>query len=129
MKEIPEWLRAFVDQWCERLTLHEWRIEIYLERIINDEPLLAGMARVYHNVNIAHVLLRNDIEDTPDWRQTILHELLHVRHARIDHAVENAIIEQLPANMHDMAATVYNQALESYIDQMAKVLMGSSGGE
>ena len=92
---IPHWLHQYILAWCDRLCLKDWRIKVSIELCINDDPNVHAMCKQHPDMNEATLLFRADIEDVKDWRRTVIHELIHVAHSRIDHAVEDSLIPQL----------------------------------
>jgi hypothetical protein len=105
-----------------RLDLYNWTIKYSLAHCVNGEEHTTGLCSQYPDINTAELTFRADISDTPDWRKTIIHELLHVAHGRVDPVVEEAIIGQLDPAKQDMARIIYHQQVESYICALARSL-------
>lgn len=126
MKEypVPQWLRDYVDLWADRLGLYpEWRkIGIEICRVISDDA--GTLAHADRDVKLNEAVLRFncDVEDTHEWRQTVVHELLHVKHTRIDAFYRGVVVPQLSSSAGEMASEGYNQHMESYIESMAQIL-------
>ena len=124
MLSVPEWVRDYVQEWRDVLLLHEWRIHIALALCVYHDPDCRGLTETCPDVNEATITFRADIEETDDWKRTIIHELLHVRHARIDHYIQSALLPGLPDGR--LAMVVYHQYNESFIAGMANSLYTAS---
>lgn len=123
---VPEWLTMYIRAWCDRLCLKDWRIKVSIELCINNDPNVHAMCKQHPDLNEATILFRADVEDTKDWRRTVIHELIHVAHSRIDHAVEDSIIPQLPAAAHQLGYDAYHQHVESYTAYLAETLYNAT---
>jgi hypothetical protein len=119
---VPSWLNQYIRAWLERLHLNDWTIKIALELCVNDDPSTRGLCEQFPNTNTARLTFRADIEDTPEWRQVVIHELIHVAHSRIDHAVERAILPELPQAVQQLARELYHQHVESFVDYLDSTL-------
>jgi hypothetical protein len=119
---VPEWLRLYILAWCDRLHLKDWEIKAAIELCVNDDPQTRGLCQQYPDNNSATLTFRADIEDIKEWRIVVIHELLHVRHSRIDHAVERVILPEVAAAVQQPMRELYHQHVESYIDYLAGTL-------
>lgn len=117
---VPAWLTDKVSLWKERLRLGEWDIVIGIAFAPNSDPDCLGLTEQFPNLNLARITFRADIEDNEDWDNTIVHELLHVKHSRVDHFLEGVIF---PSLENVMATIAYRQHIESYTHSLAKVLV------
>lgn len=120
--EIPTWLSTYVSAVADRLGLQSWEIEIKLAYCLLGGPETLATCSQIPNLNSAILTFRADVENNPRWRRIIIHELLHVSHARTDDTVETVIIPSLPYEEQQMARRSYSAAMESFIDRMSRVL-------
>ena len=119
---VPDWLHRYILAWVDRLALNDWRVKIAIELYVNDDPDCHALCSQHPDLNEARLTFRADIEDTKEWRITVIHELLHVRHSRIDHAVERVIIPELAAAACQPLQTLYHQHVESFTAYLARTL-------
>lgn len=119
---VPAWVETYTREWIERLGLGNWSVRLQLALCIADDPLTRGSAEAAPNVHQATITLRADIIDTPDWRKTIIHELLHVAHGQVDQMVEESLIAQIADPARMLAYGYYRNTMEPYIDQLAHTL-------
>lgn len=120
--DVPEWVTAYIHVWRDRLLLSEWRLTLALALCVNDDPDVRALCQQYCDNNRAIITFRADIENTTEWREVIIHELLHIRHARIDHRIECAFIPELASAAQQMAQTIYHQDVEAYTEAMTHTL-------
>jgi len=99
-----------------------WTIKVALELCVNDNPVCRGLCDQYPDINAARLTFRADIEDTSEWRHVVIHELIHMAHSRIDHAVERAILPELPQAVQQLAREMYHQYVESFVDYLDSTL-------
>jgi hypothetical protein len=124
---VPGWLERKLQTWVDRLQMHEWEVRLRLDLTIDNNEDCRGQAEHYPGINLGRIVLRADVEDSEEWEITLVHELLHIKHSRIDAVVDHAFIASLAGSQSAvttaMAETVYRQAYEPFIDSMAKVLV------
>lgn len=109
---------AYLQQWRDQLYLSGWTIALRCERLTDDR---CGECRV--SVPTWEATVRLDlgaIEDHGmDWRQVVIHELLHVVFGRI-HAHSTAIFDQLgDPDQTGALAMLGNMEQEAAIEQLA----------
>ena len=119
---VPEWLHRYVLAWIDRLFLNDWTIRLAVELCVNNDPDTHALTHQIPDCNEARITFRADVEDTKDWRITIIHELIHVAHSRIDHAVEGVMIPELSQPARDPIQAMYHQHVESYVAFLARTL-------
>lgn len=119
---VPEWVENYIKAWSERLGINYKYLHISLAMAVQDDTDVRACAQVQPDINTASLIFRADIENTPEWRRTIIHELLHVVHGRLDHFTENALIPQVAESSQNFAIVAYRQYMESFIDGMADTL-------
>lgn len=120
--EIPSWLSTYVATVVARLGLQQWEIDIKLAYCLYGGPDTLASCSQIPNLNSAILTFRADVEDTPRWHRIVIHELLHVAHARVDDTVETVIIPSVPYEEQQMGRRSYNAAMEAYTDQLSRVL-------
>lgn len=120
---VPNWLTDYVALWKDRLWLGLWHITLRLEHTVEGDPGIEAVCRQYPDLNEAAIVFRSDVEDTEDWRITVIHELLHVKHARIDKFLTDVVFPEMPAEEAErMAKAGYSQHMESFTHDMARCL-------
>ena len=120
--DTPEWLKEYIRTWAWRLRLYKvWQIDVGLALVLNDDPDVHARVTIDSNVNIATIMFRADVEDTPQWRQTAIHELLHIAHGRVDHFFDYVLFPTLPEAAQALAKGTYDGHYESYIHTLAAV--------
>lgn len=119
---VPPWLNQYIRAWLDRLHLNDWTIKASLELCVNDDPAARSLCDQFPDINTARLTFRADIDDTPEWRHVVIHELIHVAHSRIDHAVERAILPELPQPVQQLAREIYHQHVESFVDYLDDTL-------
>lgn len=119
---IPDWLSQYALAWKDRLYLNAWEVTLRIALCVHDDPDTRALTEQWPDLNEARLTFRADIEDVKAWRITIIHELIHVAHSRIDRAVECAILPELAIAAHDLAQNVYHQHVESYVAFLARTL-------
>jgi len=120
---VPQWLADKCNLWIARLSMEEWTIGMVLALAPNDDVTTRALAEQYPDLNYGRITMRVDVEDDEDWESCLVHELLHIKHSRIDATVQKAILPQLQSSAADMADVVYRAAVESYIYSMAWTLI------
>lgn len=116
----PDWLTEAFALWIERLNLREWEIDTGLAMAPNNDPDCMGLTEQFPDLNFARITLRADVEDNREWQIVIVHELLHVKHSRVDHLLEGVVFPGLEGVT---AALAYRQHMESYTHSLAACLV------
>lgn len=124
MKLEPEqWLIDYVALWRDRLNIgREWTVVIKLSLAPDEDHTNYACCIRTPQIHHAEIVFRADITDTDEWRQCVVHELLHIKHCRIDEAVREIITPQLPNGMEKIADLTYKMAYEPFIDELATIL-------
>lgn len=113
--DMPEWALTEIRYWIDVFNLEQWDITAGLDRIVNDNPHCMAWCERNASYNSAVLHFRTDIEDTPEWRKVILHEMTHIVMARVDAYVQEAVIPNLAESSHNFAAAAYTQHVESCV--------------
>src|SRR5690242_16412041 len=124
---VPAWLEHYVAHWQARLDLHEWTMEILINTVVCGDEATRGACCRDQDHNRCALVFRADIADTLAWRETVIHELVHVAMARIDDVVENAIAMTLPKPARTLAWKIYRQPIESFVARLAAALLRLEG--
>lgn len=109
---------AYLQQWRDQLYLSGWTIALRCERLTDDR---FGECRVSVPTWEATVKLDlgSIVAHGMDWRQVVIHELLHVVFGRI-HAHSAAIFDQLgDPDQTGALAMLGNMEQEAVIEQLA----------
>jgi hypothetical protein len=88
---VPPWLSQYALAWKNRLYLNAWDVTLRIAICVNEDHETHALCEQWPDLNMARLTFRADVEDTKEWRITVIHELIHVAHSRIDRAVECAI--------------------------------------
>jgi hypothetical protein len=118
---VPEWLKIKVAFWIDTLGMGEWEVAIGLALAPNSDPDCMGMTEQHANLNFGRITFRIDIVDNAEWEQIIVHELLHIKHSRIDHYIEDVMIPLMDGSL--VCSMTYRQMIEPYIHSMAACLV------
>jgi hypothetical protein len=122
----PTWLKHKLDTWMVRLQMHEWEIRLGLDLVVNDDAGCKGLTEQWPLVNMGRITLRVDVEDDEEWEIVLVHELLHIKHSRVDHVLEQTLFPELAGIPATMAHSAYRQAYEPFIHSMAVALVKMS---
>ena len=122
--DVPSWATEYIAEWVERLQLGGWTVALRVQLVLDDDPDVAALCDAQSTLNFALISVRADIEDTIEWREYLLHELLHVAHARLDLFLEGAVFAQLEPAARAVVETEYTHLYESYICRLASALYG-----
>lgn len=123
---VPPWLNQYILAWMDRLSLNDWKIKVAIELCVNEDANTHALTEQFPDLNEAHLTFRADIEDVKEWRKTVIHELVHVAHSRIDHAVERAMLPELAQAVQQPMREVYHQYVESYVAFLARTLYNAT---
>ena len=125
--DTADWIEQAVDFYSTHcLGLTEWNISICIEYAIDDDAGILGMCTQQPSTNYAQVSFRGDIADTEHWHTTIIHELLHIKHSRIDDYLREVAFDALPPKMSNIVNKTYvNVVYEPFIHDMAYYLAKS----
>lgn len=118
----PAWLTGYVALWMERLHLEEWDVHVRVANRIEGAPDADGFCQQYPLLNRAYLDFPAGIEDCAEDRIKVIHELLHVAHARIDRVVEAVIVPYLVTESQAMAHQAYSDTYESWVHRTATAL-------
>jgi hypothetical protein len=118
----PPWLLSKCSLWIERLQMGEWDVQIKLALVLNEDPECRGTAEAYPDISLGRIELRADIEDNAEGETTLVHELLHIKHGRIDDVINRVLEPQINVPT-PMVKSVYRLALEPFIDSLSKALV------
>ena len=121
--KFPEWLSEYLRKWRDRLELFEWEVKPSID-VCPDEKDFRVEARCQQmpNLNTCNLRFRSDIENDKKWRINIIHEMLHIKHARIDCYLEEVVFPETGNYTHASIQKGYGQHYESYIHGMACAL-------
>ena len=115
---LPLWLAHATQYYYQAFNLHEWAVDVSLERVLNANDA-QGSCQVYQSINQAAIVLRSDIQDTRSWHFVIIHELMHVKLGRLDEWLEHVIFADYK---NPIALPTYVGFIESYVDAMSEIL-------
>ena len=120
--DTPLWLTQYVEQWQKKLLLSEWRIKIKIALAPNNDVNALAICETVSNIHSATLTFRADIEQNQDSEETIIHEVLHVRHALTDQAIWSMLTTLLPESDRQLIYISYSNEMERFIDGMSKIL-------
>ncbi len=66
--------------------------------------------------HIATIRFSADIEDTPDWQRSVIHEVLHIKHERLDMFLRESVLPELSGSAHNVVGRTYRDLMEEFID-------------
>ena len=120
---VPDWLQAKCSLWIERLAMSEWEVALGLALAPNDDADLEGFCEHYPDLNLGRIVLRADAVDDQRWETVLVHELLHIKHGRIDSEVMRGIAPHVVGVPYEMIDGMYKRAVEPFINSLAKELV------
>lgn len=123
MTNMPEWAQAYANTQADKLLLQEWLIAYCLSPEPAGSSDNLGSCLSLSNVRQATITLRDDIEDSPEWRKTITHELIHVRLAELQDFVVLDLIGELSISAKSVASDVWLKRLEPVVEILARLLV------
>ncbi len=118
----PQWVTDFVNEWQGRLFLHEWEIDVRLSDAPGGDNDNHGSCLATTDIRHATIELSTAIEDNDQWRQTIIHELLHVRLSPLQDFVELDLITELSNATQNMVKPMWRRILEPHVHLLARII-------
>jgi len=124
----PDWVREYIGEWRDRLLLAHWRIHLFTHDAPGGDEQTRGMIELYPEIFTANMTLRSDVTAEPDddWRQTIIHELVHIRLAEISEFVRDDVLPELGPAAERIAGAAFRRALEPAVEALAHTLWSLS---
>lgn len=128
-KTIPQWGIDYITDWKQRLLLCEWEVSSSLDPTPNQDG--SGQTKAVVNWDYpnrrAYITFRDDFSEAEasdaDWKQTIIHELLHVRLAALTVIVIDSLIPQLAPAARELVRDVFEREHETFVELMSGVLL------
>lgn len=120
--DTPLWLTQYVEKWQQKFFLQEWRIKAKLALAPNNDVNALAVCETVSNIHSATLTFRADIEQNKDSEETIIHEVLHVRHALTDQVIWSMLTSILPESDRQLIYISYSNEMERFIDGMSKIL-------
>jgi hypothetical protein len=119
----PDWLQRRVSHWCGVLGLSEWKIEVEVVKPDGKDDTACATADLHPRRNYARINIRQSyVKRGRELDRTIIHELLHVCHSRVDDIVENAMCKLLGEPAGIVAFASYRMTQEPMIDHLSYVI-------
>lgn len=129
MTDSLHWLEHALEWYANALRIHNVKINVGFERVINCNEHTVGSCSFDYPYNVAYFTFRDDITNDYEGHNTIVHELCHVKHGAIDRAFELALdtVHESVANTH---IRMYEELVyEPYNTDMADILTALLYGE
>lgn len=101
----------------------EWEITLGIEMAPNADPDCQGLANQWPDTNGGRVTLRADLEDNEEWETVLVHELLHIKHGRIDQAVMHVLEPHIGDVPTELTEALYRAQVEPFIHSLARSLV------
>lgn len=123
MVKLPEWVNPFLEEWKNILCLHEWEIATVLTERFNNENETIACVECTAEYLTAVIQIKNTIpkESESSWERAIIHELLHIRTARLDNFVER-LYPGLSMSAQMFAREQWSLEIEPFIQVMTSTL-------
>lgn len=120
----PQWLLDKCEFWVGVLRLDRWKIGVALALVVDGDPELAGCAEWDSSIHWGRVTLRVDCvhEWSEQWEATLVHELLHIKHGRVDDFFHKVVCPQVAA-ADSMLQAMYRSEIEPFIDHLSWALV------
>lgn len=120
---VPEWLNARTALWIDRLSMREWEVAIGLALSPGGDPDCRALTEQYADINFGRITFRADIENTEEWEIVLVHELLHIKHSRIDDVIMRVIEPHIGDVPTEMIDSLYRRVVEPFVHSMAVALV------
>lgn len=120
---VPEWLQIKCSAWIDRLRMHEWDVAIGLALVVREDPDTRACAEQHPDINFGRITFRADAEDTQEWEATLVHELLHIKHSRIDSYIDRIVLPNMQGVEMGFGYLVYKSHLEPFTESLAQALV------
>lgn len=119
---VPDWAMEFLAEWKELLFLQEWDIDVRLSDAPGGDKDNHGSCLATSDIRHAAIELNVTIQDDDQWRQTIIHELLHVRLSPLQDFVDLDLIPELSTATQNMVKPMWRRILEPHVHLLAKII-------
>ena len=121
---LPKWTADFVRDWQQKLLLQEWTIRLKYDAKLGDIEYETVRAECvpYIDIRVADITLDGSVSDepTPEWEQTIIHELIHIRLAVITQSVVFDLIPLLGVEAQRVAQDTFRRNVEYSTEMIAQ---------
>jgi hypothetical protein len=102
--------------------LHEWEITVKALDCIDDNPTIGGQCTHLEKYRIATIEISRDMLDSPQRREVLMHEFLHIALSHYDSAARNAT-DLIDGKRHRILAEhMLDEGRERTITLLAKAL-------
>jgi len=134
MQKFPEWVTEYIAEWKRRLYLQEWEIATVLSAHPNGDGSRETNACVELHLDVLQATLeiRDDIpasldgvdpDTARDWKKIIVHELLHIRVARMITILTTDILPELAPQANSLTHRWLEHEEELLVQIMAQALI------
>lgn len=128
----PIWLRDYFRLIAKRLNITpEWSLKCEVAHVIGGDVYCEGLCLTYPKVNQAIITVRSDLAErpTPGGKMVVIHELLHVKTARVNTFLEGVVFPETGTYNSGPLSKTHTQLNESFIESMAVALYNSWEGK
>ena len=120
---VPPWVTETCNFWMVRLRMLEWRVEVGMSLAPDGRVEVVGLATPDPDLNFGRITLRADIEEDIEGESYIVHELLHIKHSRIDEVVMKVLEPHIGDVPTELTNSLYRSVVEPFVYSMARSLV------
>jgi hypothetical protein len=118
--DVPRWVVVTVANWLRRFGMDAWVVTCEMTDVVDPEkPGTRATTQLQPDIRAAHIIFRQDLADNPDWRCTVIHEVLHIVLASLDCYVADRVISKLPHDAQALADETFTDELERVVHSLA----------
>ena len=132
-KKLPQWAVNYIQFWKEKLHLCEWTIESKM----SDRPCEDFEDETKACVRLTPLVLHASIEWSSampgtadeDWQKTIVHEMLHIRLARVTEYVSDNVLPEISMQVGLLLQRGYKAEFEPVVELLSETLWSLRHGK
>src|SRR5262245_53210813 len=122
-RRVPRWVVDMITYWKARLLLHEWETQTMLDPDPggDGDEICQASVELFPNYVTAVIKIRDnapddlgslDIAEAEKWRRAIIHELIHIRLARLTTLVEEDFLSEYSSGQRLILRRAFEREVE-----------------
>jgi len=119
---VPEWLSEYCKRVQDALGLPEWQIEIEVSHAVGDNPYDVGQCHRVSSLASATLTFRWNIVNDTYWRETVIHEYLHVVDCHAEEHLHKVVFPETGQFCQDMARKSHEVHMETSVERLSRAL-------
>ena len=133
---FPQWVTKLIAEWKPRLYLHEWTIETSIS--VDFDAGTQAQVTLWPNIWHARIEFRDTIPDKltgiskyekERWTKVIIHELLHIRMARITEGTVEIMYNQMSMPVRLVMTDAFLNDVVPVVEILTAILYDMAYGE